>query len=395
MIKAINRSGAGVGAELNSTGDGICLIDTSNGSKTMNVAESDANTAADLHILGSAKTVSLSGTNTQMIDGSTTYTVSMDSSTTLSNLADKINALDGGFTAKVVASGSTSKLLITSSKTGAATQMVIDTSNTSFSFNEVTEGSDARLAVGASSSGVVLTSSTNTFSNAVDGLTVKVLGASNTTITVNVELDSTTLVTDVQGFVDAYNKFRIQLNNDTAYDTANETGSVLTGDHTAYRLETEMGNLLSGLFANGSVKSLVELGISIDSGNGTLTLDQSTLEQAYEDDPSGVKAFFTTANTGFSAKFCNLADELTAANDSLTANRLDALDNIMSSNEIYMAMMEKRLLQLETRLYNEFYNMELAIQKLQDNASGLKALYQMAYNSSSSSSSSSGSSTSS
>ena len=52
VIDAINRSTSGVHAAINSTGDGIVLTDTANGSGTLSVTEGNSTTAHDLGLPG-------------------------------------------------------------------------------------------------------------------------------------------------------------------------------------------------------------------------------------------------------------------------------------------------------------------------------------------------------
>ena len=80
-------------ADINDTGDGIVIRDTAFGATTLTVAEVDSTSAADLNLLGTAKTVNIGGQDTQVIDGSTTRTVTLTADDTLATLAGKINTL--------------------------------------------------------------------------------------------------------------------------------------------------------------------------------------------------------------------------------------------------------------------------------------------------------------
>ena len=103
MVKAINSSSlsTGVLAEINDTGDGIKITDSSGGSGTLSVSEGDSTTAADLNLLQTATTKDSS----QVIDGSMTRTINISSAETLQNLSDAINQLNAGVTASIVSDG--------------------------------------------------------------------------------------------------------------------------------------------------------------------------------------------------------------------------------------------------------------------------------------------------
>ena len=91
VINAINRNTSGVHAAINSTGDGIVLTDTANGSGTLSVTEGDSTTAQDLHLLGAETTVN----GAQTINGSTTRTITLKPGDTLTDLQNDINNLGG------------------------------------------------------------------------------------------------------------------------------------------------------------------------------------------------------------------------------------------------------------------------------------------------------------
>src|SRR5207253_2699608 len=77
LINSINVLGVGVNAEINSTGDGIVLVDTAHGASTLAVKSTSGTAANDLHLLGAAQTVSIGGTPTQEINGTSTLSISL------------------------------------------------------------------------------------------------------------------------------------------------------------------------------------------------------------------------------------------------------------------------------------------------------------------------------
>jgi flagellar hook-associated protein 2 len=95
VIREINRLGLDVLAELNAAGDGILIRDTGYGSGKLSVEEGNTSTAADLHLLGAAVEVDFEGTPTQVIDGTTTYTVIVDSPITAATRLDDLNGGSG------------------------------------------------------------------------------------------------------------------------------------------------------------------------------------------------------------------------------------------------------------------------------------------------------------
>jgi len=379
VIREINFLGLDVLAEINATGDGILLRDTAHGPGNLSVIEGNTTTAADLHLLGPAAEVDFQGQPTRMIDGTTTYTIELDQGDSLEDLRQAINGLDAGVTAMTLFDGSSmpARLALGSDRTGKAGQLVVDTSQLGFSFQETVAAQDALLSFGPASTAatnVLLSSSSNTFENVLSGMTVRIERASTSPVTVTVSTNDVDLVANVQTMVDNYNQFRGKLKELTAYDPEKDTRSVLTGNPTALRLDSELSYLLSGAFAGaGSIRSLAEVGVHFKD-DGTLSFDASELRAKYAADPEAVAQFFAAEKFGVSAKFDKLLEELSGADASLLAHRLKTLNNKIDQNQDRIAFMEERLDVQRERLLLQFYRMEAAIGKMQSSLSALEAI---------------------
>jgi flagellar hook-associated protein 2 len=400
VVREINRLGVSVQAKINETGDGILISDLGHGKETMHVADVDSTAAADLHLAGSPELRDIGGVSTQVINGTMTQTVQVSSTDTLDNLQAKIDALHAGVSVKTITDGSSKpyRLQLTGNTSGRTGQLVVDTSGVGFDFQETSRARDALLAMGSSgaSSGLLLSSSTNVFKDAISGVKLEVKQPSATPVTITVSQSDTDLSANVKTFVDNYNKFRQKLNDDMAYDVQQNQKSVLTGDAAALRLDTELSHLLSSrVTGTRSIQSLGELGIHLKD-DGTLEYDDTQLKAKFAEDPEGVKDFFTHAKTGFSAKFQALSEQLVGQDVSLMAQRYKALDRKILENADKIDFMNKRLDSQRLRMLTQFYNMELAIGKMQNNMNVLNSIQLIlgpgtTSSSSSSSSSSSGS----
>ena len=297
LIRAINHLDMSVYAELNETGDGIRIRDTAGGQGKLQVYESGSNTAADLHLLGGMKEVEINGQMTQVVDGSSTYTVELGADDSLADLKEKINALTAGVTASTFVDGSSRpfRLSLISDNAGAAGQLMVDTSGLGFSIDETVQARDALLVLGdvdAAGSNVLISSNSNKFTNVVPGVNLEIKGTSNQTVTVSVEKTSVDLIATVKATVENYNRFRETLAEYSSYDAETDTRSVLTGDATALRLETELTRMIGSRFnSDGSFHYLSEVGISLGS-DGTLKFDQEMFEARYASDPDSVESLF-------------------------------------------------------------------------------------------------------
>jgi flagellar hook-associated protein 2 len=394
VIQAVNRLGLSVQAEVNPTGDGIELVDTGGGTGKLQVAEDGSTTAADLHLLGTGTSQEVDGSPAQVIDGSTTSSVTLKAGDTLSDLVSKINALNVGVTASIFDDGSSlpDRLELTSNQTGAAGQFVVDASGLDFSLSPTAEGTDAVLAVGSSQGGgsaTLVSSPTNSFSDVVSGMTLQVQQASTLPVSVSVTNSSTNALASLQAFISDYNSLVTHITSFTSYDAATNTKSDLTDDPTTMELQQQTANLVSGQISDsGSIQSLADLGVTINN-DGTLSLDQSTFTDAYQSDPNGVQQFFTAANTGFSAQFHALAQQFAAAGTGILSQQSTALGTEVTNNQQQLTAMQTSLNNESAALTAKFDNMEVAISQLQSELSVINAFSESINGTSSSGSSSS------
>jgi flagellar hook-associated protein 2 len=158
--------------------------------------------------------------------GSTSYNIPAASGgETLSDLVSTINSADAGVTASVVNGASGSELTIVSNTSGAAGNFSIsgtltDTSNgnTTVNVDNVGQtGVDAQLTV----DNIAVTSSSNTVSNAIQGVTFQLLEAAPTTsVQVEITNDNSTVESAVSSFVTAYNKVIGDINTQEGDDSS-------------------------------------------------------------------------------------------------------------------------------------------------------------------------------
>ena len=220
--------------------------------------------------------------------------------------------------------------------------MIVDASQISgMSLQEMAQGQNALLELGGSSASaagganapVVISSSSNTFTGVLPGVSLQVNSATGQPVSVTVGNDGTNIATNLQSFVTNYNNFRSQLTTDTAYNTTTETGAVLSDDGSALELDTQLSQLLTTTFvASGPVQSLADVGITVQS-DGTLTFNQDQFDSAWAANPTAVEQMFTAAKTGVSAQFDTLINQLAGPTNSLLSTRATALQNEISDNQ--------------------------------------------------------------
>ncbi len=173
VIAKINASGIGVKASINEHGDGLLLQDTA-GALGLKVADDSGSAAAGLNILGTFAE--------GRADGLYERTFNVTDSTTLQQLADQINGSSSGATASILNDGSTNgyRLQLTSKTSGLNGELLIDGGGVGLDLTTLSRAQDAEIVLGSDpTTGLVIRSSTNTFTNAAPGLTVNVTGVSD------------------------------------------------------------------------------------------------------------------------------------------------------------------------------------------------------------------------
>ncbi len=380
VISEINRIAVGVKAKLNDAGDGILLYDTAGGSGTLTVTEEGSTTAASLGLLGQGVETDVDGQTRQAINGSTTHKVTLDADDTLEDLVTAINQLGAGVTASILNDGSSLqpfRLLITSNRTGEASRLLVDSEGLPFSFETAAPARDALLLLGSAGgndTGILTASSSGAFADLIPGVSVKLLQAQEASVTISVETSTTKLVAGAQAFVDDYNSLRKGLTALTAFDTDKGRGSILSGDGTLLRLESDVNRLLSSrFFGVGKVQSLGELGITFKD-DGTLELDADALKAKFADDPTAVQDFFTKKDVGFSPKLDKLLQQLAGEDNSLLVNRLDTLARKMELNAKRIDEMNARLEVFRERTLLKFVRLEEAISKIQNDLTAISGI---------------------
>jgi flagellar hook-associated protein 2 len=364
VVDAINRLATHIHAQVNADGDGIEIQDTAQGTGTLSVTEGNSTTAHDLHLLTPATTQTVDDAPTQVIDGSMTTTVTLGASDSLSDLVTNINNSGAGVTASILSDGSSTpyRLALTSKQAGSAARIVLDTSQLGLSIGQTAAPQDALLQMGGS--GVLVSSSSNTFTSVLPGASLQVQQGTGQPVTVGVTSSDSNLATTLQTLVTDYNQFQQQLSTSTRYNSSTSSGAVLTGNSATLQLNADLSNLLSGRFyGTGSLQSLAAVGVTFNN-DGTLSFDQRTLDAAFAASPSAVQQFFTTKTSGFADQLGNLITQLAGQDNSLISSQVQALQQTVTQNQQQITRMNAHLANEQNQLYSQFYAMETAIEKL-------------------------------
>jgi flagellar hook-associated protein 2 len=232
------------------------------------------------------------GTLSIQVGTGTVTTVTIDSrNNTLQGLANAINAAGGDTRASIINDGTASpyRLLLTSSKTGAANAITVTnnlTQGTGAAINPTAQtiqaASDASVTLGTGTGALTVTSSSNTINNLIPGVSLNLITANSTKpLTLSVATDTTGITKAVQDFVDAYNTARDFITQQSSFDPTSGQAGVLLGNGTTQQLGNDLANALTASIPglNPNANRLSAVGLAFTS-TGDLSFNSSALTNA-------------------------------------------------------------------------------------------------------------------
>ncbi len=318
--------------------------------------------------------------------GSTgTVSIAIDAGDTLEKVRDKINALDSSrISASIVNDANGARLVFKSDASGAAngfrvqvsdddgdngdnnglSRLAFDPANGANGMARTQAGQNAKGSI----NGLEVESSTNTFDNVIDGvsLTFAATTASNSPVSVTVADDTAAMGNAVKGFVNAYNTLMGFIRDQTKF-VEGSTAVNLQGDRTAIGLQQELRSLVSaGSSASSAFGRASDLGMDVQK-DGTIKLNETKLTKALAN-PAEVAKFFnadgpTAATDGLAERVTGMARNWLDTEGALT-NRQEGLKKLLSINSKRQEAMETRVAATEKRLRAQYTALDTSMSKL-------------------------------
>lgn len=282
-----------------------------------------------------------------------------DGSISQAEIARAINQANGNqgkVVASVVTSGGQTQLLLTSSKTGEAGEITLDTSGLPAGAlkdalddsRDLTAAQDAVVWLGGQG-GVRMQQASNTFTS-IEGVSLtftRAMTASEAPLTLTVSDDTSGTASNVQKFIDAYNTLRTALDTLTKARTESAEAGAFASDAGIRALSSRLNNILREEYDG---VSLTSLGVKSDR-SGKLSLDQTRLERALQSDPAALDKVFGQASisapTGLLGGMSSYLDQWLSSGDGQIAARQNSVQ-----------VLQRNLATRQTRLdaqYDNFY----------------------------------------
>ena len=328
---------------------------------------------------------------------------------TVSGIAGAINSSAGnpGVTATVVTGTDGAHLVLRSSATGASNTIDVSVGNVTddagLSSLGVTStagatGSDKSTIASSSATspwtqtesahdamftvdGTAGTSSSNTVTNAIQGVTLNLTAAAigipaGTAQTLTVARDTSSATTAINNFVNLYNTLVTTYGQLASFDNSKAKGSQggpLLGDSMFNTIKSTLSGIISGGVKNGSsTVSLGTVGITLKA-DGTLTTDSTKLANALTSNPAGVAALFNST-TGVAAKMTTSLNSFLGTGG-LIANNQDPLSADLKSITTQQDTLASYAAQLTHQYQAQFTALNTVMSTMNKNSQYLTQLF--------------------
>ncbi|MGV2497339.1 flagellar filament capping protein FliD [Pelagerythrobacter aerophilus] len=265
------------------------------------------------------------GTGFTADTGQTAVTVDIASGSTLSDIANAINAKKAGINAYVAQTPQGAQLVLKGAE-GAKSGFVVEATETvgeeglaALAWNPAAGGDPARLLAASADAqfkldGIAMTSASNDVGTVAPGLALKLTGTNaGAPTTIGFPSPVGTISTAMQDIVNALNEVVSEL-----YTATDPMSGDLARDPGARALKRTLSEL-SGMeimpnAPEGAPRTLADLGLAIQR-DGTFRLDTARLDATLARDPGGVAAMFTTGLYGIYATVDRISRQASRTGD--------------------------------------------------------------------------------
>ena len=292
--------------------------------------------------VASSSTTLAHGTFT-LAGGQGTSLITIDASNdTLDKLSAYVNANNYGVQASVIDDAGGARLALLSKTSGLPGDLSVTLNGTGLVFQKSADGINASFSL----DGVPLSSTTNTVSSPLPGVTLNLLAANPAKpVTISVGPDTAGITQAINDFVSAYNS-AIGSVNSQFKASANSGAGPLANNSALRSLQSSLlSDVTFSVTGNNGVVNLASIGIDLQN-DGTLSVDSSKLSSALSTQFADVKTFFQSGVAGGFGN--NFSSDLTA----LTSPATGLLSLNLSENSANQQALSRQINDFEDRLAN-------------------------------------------
>ncbi|MDP5057285.1 MAG: flagellar filament capping protein FliD [Marinomonas hwangdonensis] len=210
-------------------------------------------------------------------------------------------------------------------------------------------GEEARDAI-ITVDGIQIRNDTNTFDEAVAGLSIEALAPTEKSTKVDISFDQETVKDSIKEFIDSYNGMVGLLQAST------DRGAVLNGNSMIRNLQSSLSTeLMSSRGETGTFTSIFDLGVKMSS-QGELSLDNAKFDDAMRRGYSEI-APLISGEKGLARSLEKLLDNYTGS-DGLTNSLKDSVRRSIDSTEETLEAYEERMVKYEESLRSKFTSLD-------------------------------------
>lgn len=317
--------------------------------------------------------------------GAKSFAVNIAENANLADVRDAINNAtnNAGVKATILNGADGARLVLTSSKTGEDQAIEITASGGDGGLSAFAFDPDAPNPLGMQQTQPAqnalirvatfdIESSTNTFADAIEGVTITVKKESEPgeTIALDVAFDSATVQTNIGKFVTEFNNLHGQLAKLSSYNAETRTAGPMLGDSLLRTVQSDVRRGLSDPVpgVEGTYTTLASIGIKTTT-SGTLEIDKEKLKVALETEPENVARIFGSEN-GVAARLHKQMDSrLSSSSDVETRTKRlnDDIKSIAKDKEALALRME----QVQARYKRQFAALDSLLSQMQSTSSYL------------------------
>ena len=323
--------------------------------------------------------------------GSAAAAIAITAEMTLAQVQDEINTQGSaqGFSATLEGDPGSERLVVRSASGGdlaiSVTGGEAGLGDNNLTALAVESGTNSRAVSVAQSAlfkvdGISFDKPTNTITDAIDGITLNLVSAQSAddiaagkTVNVTVGEDRGLVRSNLQKFVDAYNKLIQTTGELTAVVQVGEGKQPVTGPLLG---DTSIRNLLTGvrkemtqLGESGGFGSLAELGITTGK-DGKLSLDASKLDAALVGGGYEQAAEFLAGEDGLMSRLSAVVSPYVSSGGVLD-ERQKGLQGTISNIDKQREALNLRIEKVQARLYAQYNAMDMLVGRLQKTSESL------------------------
>jgi flagellar hook-associated protein 2 len=217
--------------------------------------------------------------------------------------------------------------------------------------------------------GIRIVKSSNTVTDAIQGVTLNL--NKNTTGTLTVARDASVISKAATSFVDTYNALTTQLKSRSAYGSATQAAANLAGDGTVRLMLDQLRSILRTVAipsSGGSLTSLSQVGIGVQT-DGKLKLDSSKLNSAMASNFSDVTNLFSSTS-GYITRLNSWADSVVQTNGLIDV-RTQNINTSIKGYTDQINQLESRMTVLQKRYATQYSNLNQMLSNMNNTSAYL------------------------